>query len=148
MATVKAVIVDAPGPANALQIQDLPILTPGPEQVLIKVAASGLNRSELHTWLGLVQRLTFPSVLGIEAAGTVAACPGGQFSVCQQDLPRLGIEPNGQGAVRRLQHFGHRALCGPGERGPEWHHLPHRNTRVVGRPATVGIAGKAIQTVC
>jgi NADPH:quinone reductase-like Zn-dependent oxidoreductase len=91
--------MDAPRPPDALQIQDLPILTPGPEQVLIKVAAFGRNRSELHTWLGLAQGLTFSRVLGIEAAGTVAACPGGQFPVCQQDLSRLGIEPNGQGAV-------------------------------------------------
>ena len=98
MATMKAVM-DAPGPPYALQIQDLPILRPGPEHVLINVAAFGLNRSELHTWLGLAQGLTFPSVLGIEAAGTVAACPGGQFPVCQQDLPRLRIEPNVQGAV-------------------------------------------------
>jgi hypothetical protein len=146
MATMKAVILDAPGPPDALQIQDLPILTPGPEQVLIKVAAFGLNRSELHTWLGLAQGLTFPRVVGIEAAGTVAACR--QFPVCQQDLPRLGIESNGQGAVGRLQHFGHRALCGPVERGHECHHLPHRNTRVVGRPATVGVAAQPIQTVC
>jgi hypothetical protein len=115
--------------------------------VLIKVAAFGLNRSELHTWLGLAQGLTFSRVVGIEAAGTVAACPGGQFRVCQQDLPRLGIEPNGQGAVRRLQHFGHRALCGSVERGNEWHHLPHRNKGVVGRPATVGVAAQRIQTV-
>jgi hypothetical protein len=140
--------MDAPRPPDALQIQDLPILTPGPEQVLIKVAAFGRNRSELHTWLGLAQGLTFSRVLGIEAAGTVAACPGGQFPVCQQDLSRLGIEPYGQGAVQRLQHFRHRALCGPVERGPEWHYLPHRNTRVVGRPAAVGVAAQPIQMVC
>jgi hypothetical protein len=64
MATMKAAILDAPGPPNALQIQDLPILTPGPEQVLIKVAAFGLNRSELHTWLGLARGLTFPACWG------------------------------------------------------------------------------------
>jgi hypothetical protein len=116
--------------------------------VLIKVAAFGLTRSELHPCLGLAQGLTFPRVVGIEAAGTVAACPGGQFPVCQQDLPRLGIESNGQGAVGRLQHFGHRALCGPVERGPECHHLPRRNTRVVGRLATVGVAAQRFQTVC
>lgn len=87
MPTMKAVILDAPGPPGALQTQDLPILTPGPEQVSIKVAT-------------------------------------------------------------RLQHFGHRALCGQVERGPEWHHLPHRNTRVVGRPPTVGVAAQPMQAVC
>ena len=35
--------------------------------MLIKVAAFGLNRSELHTRLGLAQGVTFPRVLGIEA---------------------------------------------------------------------------------
>ena len=90
MATMKAVVLDAPGPPNALQIRDLPIPTPGPGQVLIKVAAFGLNRSELHTRLGLAQGVTFPRVLGIEATGTVAACPGGQFPVGQQVATLMG----------------------------------------------------------
>jgi NADPH:quinone reductase len=90
MSTMKAVVLDAPGPPEALQIRDLPIPTPGPGQVLIKVAAFGLNRSELHTRLGLAQGVTFPRVLGIEAAGTVAACPGGQFSSGQQVATLMG----------------------------------------------------------
>ena len=57
---------------------------------MIKVAAFGLNRSELHTRLGLAQGVTFPRVLGIEAAGTVAACPGGQFPVGQQVATLMG----------------------------------------------------------
>ncbi len=87
---MKAVVLDAPGPPDALQIRDLPIPTPRPGQVLIKVAAFGLNRSELHTRLGLAQGVTFPRVLGIEAAGTVAACPGGQFPVGQQVATLMG----------------------------------------------------------
>ena len=55
MSTMKAVVLDEPGPPEALQIRDLPIPTPGPGQVLIKVAAFGLNRSELHTRLGLAR---------------------------------------------------------------------------------------------
>ena len=90
MATMKAVVLDAPGPPNALRIRDLPIPTPAPGQVLIKVAAFGLNRSELHTRLGLAQGVTFPRVLGIEATGTVAACPGGQFPVGQQVATLMG----------------------------------------------------------
>jgi NADPH2:quinone reductase len=90
MSTMKAVVLDAPGPPNALRIRDLPIPTPGPEQVLIKVAAFGLNRSELHTRLGLAEGVTFPRVLGIEATGTVAACPGAQFRVGQQVATLMG----------------------------------------------------------
>jgi NADPH2:quinone reductase len=90
MSTMKAVVLEAPGPPEALQIRDLPIPIPASGQVLIKVAAFGLNRSELHTRLGLAQGVTFPRVLGIEAAGTVAACPGGEFPVGQQVATLMG----------------------------------------------------------
>src|SRR5215203_1946227 len=89
-AVVKAVVLDAPGPPETLQIRDMPIPTPGPNEVLIKVAAFGLNRSELHTRLGLAHGVTFPRVLGIEATGTVAACPDGQFPVGQQVVTLMG----------------------------------------------------------
>jgi NADPH:quinone reductase-like Zn-dependent oxidoreductase len=58
--------------------------------VLIRVKAFGLNRSELHTRLGLAQGVTFPRVLGIEATGVVAACPGGEFAVGQQVMAMMG----------------------------------------------------------
>ena len=90
MSIMKAVVLDAPGPPEALQIRDLPIPTPRPGQVLIKVEAFGLNRSELHTRLGLAVGVTFPRVLGIEATGTVAACPGGEFGVGQQVATMMG----------------------------------------------------------
>ncbi len=88
--TMRAVVLDAPGPPEALNIRDLPIPTPQPGEVLIKVAAFGLNRSELHTRLGLATGVTFPRVLGIEATGTVAACPGGEFRVGQQVATMMG----------------------------------------------------------
>jgi NADPH:quinone reductase len=83
-------VLDAPGPPEALQIRDVPIPTPRPGEVLIKVAAFGLNRSELHTRLGLAAGVTFPRVLGIEATGTVAACPGGEVRVGQQVATMMG----------------------------------------------------------
>ena len=43
-----------------------------------RVKAFGLNRSEVHTRLGLAEGVTFPRVLGIEATGVVAAAPGGE----------------------------------------------------------------------
>jgi NADPH:quinone reductase-like Zn-dependent oxidoreductase len=58
--------------------------------VLIEVKAFGLNRSELHTRLGLAQGVTFPRVLGIEATGVVSACPGGEFSIGQQVAAMMG----------------------------------------------------------
>ncbi len=64
--------------------------TPQNGWVLIQVRAFGLNRSELHTRLGLAQGVTFPRVLGIEAAGVVAQCPGGEFEVGQQVVAMMG----------------------------------------------------------
>jgi hypothetical protein len=52
--------------------------------VLIRVKAFGINRSELHTRLGLALGVTFPRVLGIEATGVVAAAPGAEFEQGQQ----------------------------------------------------------------
>lgn len=51
--TMRAVVVDRPGPPEVLQIRELPIPHPQPGQVLIRVKASGLNRSELHFRQGL-----------------------------------------------------------------------------------------------
>jgi NADPH2:quinone reductase len=58
--------------------------------VLIEVKAFGLNRSELHTRLGLAQGVTFPRVLGIEATGVVAAAPAGEFPIGRQVAAMMG----------------------------------------------------------
>ncbi len=87
---MRAVVLDAPGLPEALQIRDRPVPTPQTGQVLIKVRAFGLNRSELHTRLGLSQGVSFPRVLGIEATGTVVACPGGEYSTGQQVAALMG----------------------------------------------------------
>ncbi len=87
---MRAVVLDTPGPPDALQVRDIPVPTPQPGEVLIKVEAFGLNRSELHTRLGLADGVTFPRVLGIEATGTVAACPGGEYTAGQQVAALMG----------------------------------------------------------
>src|SRR6266699_4506883 len=88
--TMRAIILEAPGPPDALTIRELPVSTPAAGWVLIKVKAFGLNRSELHTRQGLASGVTFPRVLGIEATGIVAQCPGGEFSVGQQVATMMG----------------------------------------------------------
>jgi NADPH2:quinone reductase len=88
--TMRAVVLDRPGPASTLTIRELPVPRPAPGWVLIRVQAFGLNRSELHTRLGLAEGVTFPRVLGIEATGVVAACPGGEFTVGQQVVTMMG----------------------------------------------------------
>lgn len=90
MSTMRAIVLDAPGPVEALSLRHLPVPEPSPGQVLIRVHAFGLNRSELHTRLGLADGVTFPRVPGIEATGTVAACPGGELEVGQQVAAMMG----------------------------------------------------------
>jgi NADPH:quinone reductase len=58
--------------------------------VLIQVKAFGINRSELHTRLGLAHGVAFPRVLGIEATGVVASAPGGEFEEGQQVATMMG----------------------------------------------------------
>lgn len=87
---MRAVVLDGPGPASALEIRELPVPSPQPGWVLIRVGAFGLNRSELHTRLGLAEGVTFPRVPGIEATGVVAECPGGEFPIGRQVVAMMG----------------------------------------------------------
>jgi NADPH:quinone reductase-like Zn-dependent oxidoreductase len=87
---MRAVVLDGPGPAEALVIRERPIPVPLPGQVLIRVRAFGLNRSELHTRLGLAQGVTFPRVPGIEAVGEVADSPAGEFRAGQKVATLMG----------------------------------------------------------
>jgi len=89
-ATMRAVVLDAPGPPAALRIRELPVPEPRAGWVLIRVKAFGINRSEVHTRLGLARGVTFPRVLGIEATGVVAAAPGGEFEEGQQVAAMMG----------------------------------------------------------
>jgi NADPH:quinone reductase-like Zn-dependent oxidoreductase len=79
MANMKAVVIRKAGGPEVLRIESVPVPTPQNGQVLIRVKAFGLNRSELFTRLGRSPGVTFPRILGIEAVGTVERAPGGEF---------------------------------------------------------------------
>jgi S-(hydroxymethyl)glutathione dehydrogenase/alcohol dehydrogenase len=64
-----AVLSRIPGP---LEIRDVQIDAPGPREVLVRVAASGLCHSDLHFMEGKYT-CDLPTVLGHEAAGVVEA---------------------------------------------------------------------------
>ena len=74
---MKAAVVYQAGGPEVLRLEDRPIPKPTPEQVLIRVRAFGLNRSELFTRQGHSPNVRFPRVLGIEAVGTVEDAPAG-----------------------------------------------------------------------
>src|ERR1700741_4753135 len=80
MSEMKAAVIYAPGGPEVLKIERRPVPTPKPGEVLIRVKAFGLNRSELFTRQGHSPGVQFPRILGIEAVGLVEAAPGGEFS--------------------------------------------------------------------
>src|SRR6201987_2785047 len=79
MPIMKAVVIHEPGGPEVLKVESIPIPTPLAGQVLIRVKAFGVNRSEMFTRQGHSPGVRFPRVLGIEAAGVVEDCPGGEF---------------------------------------------------------------------
>jgi NADPH:quinone reductase-like Zn-dependent oxidoreductase len=87
MGMMKAAVIYSPGGPEVLKLESRPIPTPELGQVLIRVRAFGLNRSELFTRQGLSPDVRLPRILGIEAVGTVEDAPGGEFKKGQPSLP-------------------------------------------------------------
>jgi NADPH:quinone reductase len=87
---MRAVVLDGPGPPSALSVRNVPVPIPSPGWALIAVKAFGLNRSELHSRIGLAEGMTWPRILGIEATGVVESCPGGEFPSGQQVAALMG----------------------------------------------------------
>jgi NADPH:quinone reductase-like Zn-dependent oxidoreductase len=79
MPNMKAAVIREPGGPQVLRIESVPIPIPRDGEVLIRVKAFGLNRSELFTRLGQSPSVKFPRILGIEAAGVVEHAPGEEF---------------------------------------------------------------------
>src|ERR1700682_3420673 len=79
MTTMKAAVIREAGGPEVLKIESLPIPTPKSGEVLIRVKAFGLNRSELFTRQGHSPSVKFPRVLGIEAVVLVEEAPGSEF---------------------------------------------------------------------
>jgi NADPH:quinone reductase-like Zn-dependent oxidoreductase len=79
MPDMKAAVIREAGGPEVLKIESRPIPRPQAGEVLIRVKAFGLNRSELFTRQGHSPGVAFPRVLGIEAVGLVEEAPGDEF---------------------------------------------------------------------
>lgn len=90
MTTMRAIVLREPGPVDHLEMKELPIPNPPPGWVRIAVRAFGLNRSELHTRLGLAEGVTFPRVPGIECIGTIDAASDSDLQPGQQVAAMMG----------------------------------------------------------
>lgn len=70
---MKAISITRPGDSSVLELQEIPIPQPAQGQVLIRVKAAGVNRSDLHQRSGGYGTDPTGQIPGLEVAGTVAA---------------------------------------------------------------------------
>ena len=56
--TMRAAVLDGPGPVTNLRVREVAVPQPPPGWVRVRVEAFGMNRSELHTRLGLAEGTT------------------------------------------------------------------------------------------
>lgn len=68
---MRAVVMDAPGGPEVLQVREVPTPEVRDGWTLVRVKGFGLNRSELMTRQGHSPNVRFPRVLGIECVGEV-----------------------------------------------------------------------------
>lgn len=83
------VIYKSGGPENFI-VEQRAIPRPNNGEVLVRIKAFGLNRSELMTRKGLSPNVHFPRVLGIECVGIVEDAPSGRFAQGQKVAAFMG----------------------------------------------------------
>lgn len=69
---MKAIQVSQPGGPEAMQLVDLPVPTPKPNETVVKISAAGVNFIDVYNREGRY-KVPLPFVVGQEAAGTVTA---------------------------------------------------------------------------
>jgi NADPH:quinone reductase len=77
---MKAIRVHETGGPEVLRLEDLPDLQPGPEQVLIRQSAIGVNFIDTYFRSGLYKGPPLPFTPGVEGAGEIAALGKGATS--------------------------------------------------------------------
>src|SRR5216683_1484248 len=74
-ARMTAIAIRAPGGPEMLVPEERPVPAPGAGEILVKVAAAGVNRPDVMQRMGLYPPPKgAPEIPGLEIAGTVAAC--------------------------------------------------------------------------
>ena len=95
---MKAVVIHALGGADQLTLAEMPDPVPGSGEVLIRVAASGLNPVDSYVRQGYMHQfnpLELPAVIGADVAGTVVSAGPGVTGLAAGDrvvarLPGVG----------------------------------------------------------
>ena len=75
---MRAIVVEEPGGPEALEVAEVPDPVAGPGEVVLRVAATAVNRADLMQRMGHYPPPPGASdILGLEASGTVAEVGGG-----------------------------------------------------------------------
>ncbi|SDC74479.1 NADPH2:quinone reductase [Sanguibacter gelidistatuariae] len=91
--TTHAIVATRAGGPEVLELREIPVPSPGDGELLVEVAAAGVNFIDTYRRSG-VYRIDYPSVLGTEGAGVVVATgsDAGGFTagdrVAWSDAPR------------------------------------------------------------
>ena len=95
---------DGRGPASALGVIELPVPRPGDGEVLIRVAAAGVNRPDVFQRMGFYPPPPgAPATLGLEVSGEVVVA-GGRWKVGDQVCALLGGGGYAEYAVADARH--------------------------------------------
>jgi putative PIG3 family NAD(P)H quinone oxidoreductase len=102
---MRAVVLHSYGGPEVLTIEDAADPVPGPDEVLVEVAATALNRADLLQRMGLYPdpRRVKPEIPGLEFAGTVVDI-GARVTMWQVGDRVMGIEAGGAYAERIATH--------------------------------------------
>ncbi|MFN8023621.1 MAG: NAD(P)H-quinone oxidoreductase [Acidimicrobiales bacterium] len=102
---MRAVVLHSHGGPEVLTIDEVDDPVPGPDEVVVDVAATALNRADLLQRMGLYPdpRRLSPEIPGLEFAGTVSAV-GSRARMWRVGDRVMGIEAGGAYAERIATH--------------------------------------------
>jgi threonine dehydrogenase-like Zn-dependent dehydrogenase len=106
---------------DVLELDEVPTPSPGPGEVLVRIAACGFCATDYKAIKGIRRNVRFPCILGHEPAGTVAAVGRDVAHVKEGD--EVIIQPSGYCGVCRhcrsgMTHYCERAYTTGGD-GPD-----------------------------
>ena len=105
---MKAAVV--PAVSSSWQIKDVPQPQPGPNQVLVKMHASGICYTDVHLTLGHFPGPPFPRILGHEPVGEIVA-------VAPDAITRNAADRAGAPMIKILKSLISQSLSAPLETG-------------------------------
>jgi putative PIG3 family NAD(P)H quinone oxidoreductase len=72
-----AILITKKGGPEVLELREVSMPVAGPGEVLIRVRAAGLNRSDIYSRMSAAYGQTGPEIPGLEVSGVIAACGTG-----------------------------------------------------------------------